>query len=268
MPSARALALALAVAAAAAAAAQRLVWADEFDGPAGAAPSAANWDFDVGGQGWGNEELEFFTSARANSALDGEGRLAIVARNDAASLPPNVTCWYGPCLYTSARLTTRGLVQLEFGRVEARLRLPCGQGLWPAFWLLGADIDKVGWPACGEIDVMEQVGYEPRTVHASLHGPGFGITAPAALRGDRVCGADDFHVFAADWAPDSVAFAVDGAPFANFSRAQVGGAPWPFDAPMFVLLNLAVGGDWPRAPNASTPFPATLLVDYVRAFQL
>ncbi|MBL0277568.1 MAG: glycoside hydrolase family 16 protein [Anaeromyxobacter sp.] len=238
----------------------KVTWQDEFDGPAGQAPDPASWSADIGTD-WGNAQLEFDTDRPENVALDGAGHLVITARKET----------YQGSAYTSARLLTKEKVVTRFGRVEARMKLPSGQGLWPAFWLLGANIDQVGWPTCGEIDVMEYRGQEPLVVHGTLHGPGYSggnpITASTSLPGPA--GFDqDFHVFAVEWDAGLVAFEVDGRVYAAVSREDLpAGTSWVFDQPFFVLLNLAVGGTYVGAPNAATTFPQQLVVDYVRISQ-
>ncbi|WP_254631557.1 family 16 glycosylhydrolase [Curtobacterium sp. Csp1] len=173
--------------------------------------------------------------------------------------------------FTSARLKTEGTFTAQYGRVEARIKIPRGQGIWPAFWMLGADIGQVGWPACGEIDVMENVGYEPTIVHATVHGPGYsganGLSA-ACTNPTGAAFADDFHVFGVDWRPDSITWLVDGVERGTVTRAAVGTNPWVFDKPFFVVLNVAVGGTWPGSPDATTRFPQQMLVDWVRVWQL
>ncbi len=193
------------------------------------------------------------------------GNLVITATTAAAH-----TCWYGQCQYTSARLQTKGLFQQAYGRFEARIKVPAGQGLWPAFWMLGDDIDMVGWPQCGEIDIMENIGKEPGTVHGSLHGPGYSggnpLTASFVLPGGANF-ADDFHVFAIEWEPNVVRFYVDTTLYETRTSADVpAGDTWVFDHPFFVLLNVAVGGGWPGDPDGTTVFPQTMLVDYVRVY--
>lgn len=235
-----------------------LLAADEFDGPAGTAPNPGIWRFDTGAGGWGNAELQTYTDSRRNSALDGAGNLVITARREADGS------------YTSARLKTEGTFTAQYGRIEARIRIPRGQGLWPAFWMLGADIGQVGWPACGEIDVMENVGYEPGVVHGTVHGPGYsgaqGLTA-SYTQPSGAAFADDFHVFGVDWRPGSVTWTVDGVARRTVTRADVGSSPWVFDKPFFVLLNIAVGGTWPGSPDATTRFPQQMTVDWVRVRQ-
>lgn len=229
-------------------------WSDEFDGASGSLPDAAKWTYDLGGGGWGNQELQTYTNLPENVRLDGEGHLIIHVSST-------------PTGYTSARLKTQGRLAFQHGRVEVRVKLPGGQGIWPAFWMLGANITSVGWPACGEIDVMENVGREPSTNHGTLHGPGYsggsGISSTYTLSGGRKF-SDDFHVFAIQWAPQSVTFSVDGTVYATVTPAALRGASWVFDAPFFLILNVAVGGTFPGAPDATTVFPQEMIVDYVR----
>jgi beta-glucanase (GH16 family) len=243
-----------------------LVWADEFDAPAGTPPDPSRWTYDLGdgGRGWGNEELEWYTDRPENAAHDGEGNLVITARE----AEPGLRCWYGPCRYTSARLLTRGLFELTYGRIEARLKVPSGVGLWPAFWMLGADIETVGWPASGEIDVMENVGRQPRLLYGTIHGPGY--SGSQGYGGTLLMEqplADDFHVFAVDWTPERITWTVDGVRYHEATPADVAPDAWVYDHPFFLLLNLAVGGQFGGDVSATTRFPATYLVDHVRVYQ-
>jgi beta-glucanase (GH16 family) len=244
------------------------VWSDEFDGPAGASFDRTKWTADVGGSGFGNQEREFYTTRPENVALDGEGHLVITAR---AELPsPDFSCWYGSCRYTSARLKTQGLMSQAYGRFEARIRIPRGQGLWPAFWMLGNDVDTAGWPTSGEIDVMENVGREPLVVHGTLHGPGYSGSNGISSTEGLVSGAfaDDFHVFAVAWWPSEIRWYMDGIMYHRVaSRELPTGGTWVFDHPFFLLLNVAVGGAWPGDPDGSTSFPQTMVVDYVRVYR-
>ena len=247
----------------------KLVWNDEFDGAKGAGVDRARWGAEVGGEGWGNHELEYYTDDRKNAHLDGRGHLIIKALKE--TLPPEFKCWYGRCRYTSARLTTKKKFARAYGRFEARMKLPSGQGVWPAFWLLGDDIDAVGWPACGEIDAMENIGREPSLVHGTIHGPGYsganGVGAPYALPGGRRF-ADDYHTFAVEWEPGEIRWYVDGVLYQTRGATDLPpGAKWVYDHPFFVILNLAVGGDWPGAPDETTSMPQTMSVDYVRAYE-
>src|SRR5664279_5988467 len=242
-----------------------LVWSDEFNGPNGSAVDRSKWVLETGGNGWGNQELEFYTDRIENASVH-DGNLAITAISEKYTGHGGVTR-----NYTSARLKTKGKFSQTYGRFEARIKILYGQGMWPAFWMLGDDIDKVGWPACGEIDIMENVGKEPAIIHGSIHGPGYvggtGIEAPYTLPGKQRF-PDDFHVFAIEWDPDSVSFYVDHDLYVRRTRADLQpGWKWVFDKPFFLILNLAVGGDWPGDPDSTTVFPQTMLVDYVRVYQ-
>jgi len=244
------------------------VWHDEFDGPAGASFDRAKWVADTGGKGFGNQEREFYTTRAENVALDGDGHLVITARAEPASSA--YQCWYGRCLYTSTRLKTKGLFAQAYGRFEARIRIPRGRGLWPAFWMLGADIDSVHWPQSGEIDIMENIGREPAIAHGTLHGPGYS-GAGGIGRADTLSQgayADDFHIFAVAWRPTEIRWYVDGRHYHRMTPADLPpGTKWVFDHPFFLLLNVAVGGGWPGDPDASTTFPQQMVVDYVRAYR-
>jgi beta-glucanase (GH16 family) len=215
--------------------------------------------YDTGADGWGNQELENYTDTRDNSYLDGAGHLVIEARQPA------------PGKYTSARLKTLEKYAVEYGRIEARIQLPSGQGIWPAFWMMGADIKKVGWPACGEIDVMENIGREPSVIHGTVHAPGYsgagGISASYSLSGEQRFAAG-YHVFAVEWSQQSIQFFVDGAGYQTVTPASLPrNAPWAFSHPFFLLLNVAVGGSWPGNPDATTVLPQKMFVDYVRVYQ-
>ena len=240
------------------------VWQDEFDGAAGATFDRTRWTADTGGNGFGNQEREFYTTNTENVALDGNGHLVITARVDSSH-----TCWYGTCRYTSARLKTQGLYAHAYGRFEARIKIPRGQGLWPAWWMLGANIGSAGWPQCGEIDIMENIGREPTVVHGTAHGPGYsggnGIGAPDTL--SQGAFADDFHVYAVSWQPQQIVWSVDGHVYHRLAPANLpAGAQWVYNQPFFLLLNVAVGGSWPGDPDSTTTFPQQMVVDYVRVY--
>lgn len=251
-----------------------LVWSDEFDGPAGSQPDFGVWTPELGdgrangNPGWGNAERQAYTDDPANLFLDGEGNLVIRVLETGGDAP---LCYYGtPCEYTSARILTAGTVEVTYGRVEARLKLPRGQGIWPAFWMLGSDFGQVGWPESGEIDIMEHIGREPNMVHGTIHGPGYAGAAGIG-RGTTLPGggpvADDFHVFAIDWTPTSITWSVDGVPFSTLTPDDLpSGARWVYDHPFFLILNVAVGGYWPGYPDATSVFPQEMLVDYVRVY--
>jgi beta-glucanase (GH16 family) len=240
----------------------RLTWSDEFDGPAGQSPDPARWGFDIGTgvDGWGNQQLEYDTDRPENASLDGAGNLAITARRES----------YQGSEYTSARMLTQGLFTQRYGRFEARIRLPRGQGVWPAFWLLGDDVDTNVWPACGEIDIMEYRGQEPQRVTGSLHGPGYSGGGAVTGARDLPGGAgfdEDFHVFAIEWTPDWIAWELDGAVWqVVVPKGLPAGGTWVFDHPFFVLLNVAVGGNYVGPPDPAV-FPQTMLVDYVRVYE-
>ncbi|MEU1280764.1 family 16 glycosylhydrolase [Streptomyces sp. NPDC005805] len=246
-----------------AAGAAAVTFSDDFNGPAGSAVDGSKWQTETG-DNVNNHERQYYTAGNRNAALDGQGNLVITARREN---PGNYQCWYGRCEYTSARLNTAGRFTTTYGHVEARLKVPRGQGMWPAFWMLGNDIGQVGWPASGEIDVMENVGFEPSTVHGTLHGPGYsgagGIGAGYTLPGGQKF-ADNFHTFAVDWSPNEVTWSVDGQVYQRRTPADLGGRQWVFDKPFFLILNLAVGGYWPGDPDGSTVFPQQLVVDHVR----
>jgi beta-glucanase (GH16 family) len=243
----------------------KLVWSDEFDGPADTAPDPLKWGYDIGGGGWGNNELQTYTSRTQNSFHDGEGRLIIKAIRETLTGPDGI-----PRNFTSARLLTKGKFQQRYGRFEARIKVPFGQGIWPAFWMLGNDIDSVGWPSCGEIDVMEHVGREPTVNHGSLHGPGY--SGGNSLSGrytlpDQQRFADDFHVFAMEWEPGTIRFYVDDLLYATRTTSDVpASGRWVFDHPFFMIMNIAVGGNFPGNPDDTTVFPQTMIVDYVRVY--
>ena len=238
----------------------RLVWSDEFDQPDGTSPNPAKWGYDTGGKGLGNKELEYYTSRTNNARIEG-GKLVIEARKED----------FGGKNYTSARLLTKDKCSWTYGRFEARIKIPRGQGVWPAFWLLSTNIGSVGWPTCGEIDIMENIGREPGMAHGTVHGPGYsgdsGIGGPVTLPGGVVV-ADDFHVFAVECEPESVAWFMDGRKYFSITPASLPNkARWVFNQPKFMLLNFAVGGAWPGYPDATSTFPQRMIVDYVRVYE-
>ncbi|MCO1577608.1 glycoside hydrolase family 16 protein [Crossiella sp. SN42] len=245
------------------------VWSDEFNGPNGGGVDRNKWNFDIGNaqaNGWGNNELQYYTDRTSNAATDGAGNLVITARRETHG-----QCWNGrACDYTSARLLTKGKFERAYGRFEARMKLPYGQGIWPAFWMLGNNFPGTRWPDCGEIDIMENIGREPTTVHGTIHGPGYsgaqGIGASKASPDGRPY-SQNFHTFAIEWSPTDIKWFVDGQLFQRRTPADLGGRRWVFDHPFFMILNLAVGGNWPGNPDGSTVFPQRLTVDYVRVFE-
>ncbi|HTI71145.1 MAG TPA: glycoside hydrolase family 16 protein [Candidatus Limnocylindria bacterium] len=243
----------------------QLVWADEFDGPDKSAPNPAKWKQEQGGNGWGNKELETYTTRPENVRVEG-GQLVIEARQE------NYTGKDGKMRpYTSARLKTHQLASWAYGRIEARIQIPRGQGIWPAFWMMGENIDTAGWPGGGEIDIMENIGKEPGTVHGTIHGPGYsgagGIGHPYKLPDGKAL-ADDYHLYAVEWVTNAITWLVDDHAYATIKASDLpAGKKWVYDHPHFILLNLAVGGYWPGNPDATTQFPQKMKVDYVRVWQ-
>jgi beta-glucanase (GH16 family) len=241
-----------------------LSWSDEFNGANGSAPDATKWAFEQGGGGWGNGELETYTNRSQNAQVQ-DGNLVITAIKETYTGPDG-----NSREYTSARLTTKGLFSQSSGKFEARIKIPYGQGLWPAFWLLGNDISTNGWPTCGEIDIMENVGRYPATVYGTLHGPGYsggnGISSSSSLATGKF--ADEFHVYGVEWEGTQIRFYLDGILSYTRTSADIPtGSVWVFDHPFFIILNVAVGGAWPGAPDGTTVFPQKMLVDYVRVYR-
>jgi beta-glucanase (GH16 family) len=246
--------------------ARHLVWSEAFAGPAGTSPDPTKWSFDTGGNGWGNNELQYYTSRPSNAALDGHGDLVITARRETYKGPDGVTRGY-----TSARLQTLDKFEFTYGLLEARIQVPTGQGLLPGFWTLGSDAyaSETAWPGCGETDVMEVLGSEPNVLNGTVHGPWPSL--PNGVGGTDVSPTPlsaGFHVYGVEWAPDRISFLLDGSVYKTVTPSDLpSGSAWPFNRPEFLLLNLAVGGDWPGSPSASTTFPAQLRVNWVRVWQ-
>ena len=246
--------------------ARTLVWSDEFNGSNGSRPDPAKWITVTNDSGYGNNELEYYTSRPVN-VRDSNGVLMLTARREKYTGKDGQTR-----LYTSGRIESRDRFKLKYGRIEARIKLPRGQGIWSAFWMLGSNFARVGWPDCGEIDIMENVGFEPSKVHGSLHGPGYSgghpLTGIYTLPGGRRF-SDGYHVFALEWAPRAIRFYVDGVLYETQTPKDVpAGHRWVFDHPFYIILNVAVGGFWPGNPDATTKFPQTMRVDYVRVYRL
>ncbi len=241
-----------------------LVFEDEFNGEAGATINTDNWNFEIGnGQnGWGNNELQYYTNRPENVALDGEGNMVITAiREQFQGFP-----------FTSARITTKDKVEQQYGRFEARIKMPGGRGVWPAFWMLGSDIDEIPWPTVGEIDITELRGQEPNITIGSVHGPGYSggnaISGSYVIENDRFDA--DFHEYAIEWTEDTIEYYLDGIRFNIITKDDVPqGAEWVFnERPFFMILNIAVGGNFVGFPVDSTPLPQTMVVDYVRIYSI
>jgi beta-glucanase (GH16 family) len=242
----------------------RLTWSDEFNGPNGSSPDPAKWVRETGGKGFGNNELETYTNRLINAHLE-DGHLVITARKEDLTGPDGI-----PRHYTSARLNTFGHFSQAYGRFEASIQLPTGKGIWPAFWLLGDDIDITPWPKSGEIDTIENIG-DPTTIFSTIHGPGYsgdkGISAKFPLpTGESV--ATGYHLYAVEWSPNDIKFFFDDHLIVERTPADLPpNTHWVYDHPFFILLNLAVGGDWPGSPDQTTTFPQQMLVDYVRVYE-
>lgn len=243
---------------------KELVMADEFD--TDGAPNSGIWNYDIGDgtanglpAGWGNGELQYYTDRSDNVTVQ-NGLLIITAKEES----------FGNSNYTSARLLTKGKFEQTYGRFEARIRLPNGKGLWPAFWLLGDDSNGAEiWPQIGEIDIMEYVGDEPSTVFGTVHGPGYSggesISKSYKLDNDRF--DNGFHIFGVEWGPDYINWYVDDVLYNQLTPEDVPGE-WVFNrGPFYIILNVAVGGALPGSPNEETVFPQTMLVDYVRVYK-
>jgi len=238
----------------------RLIWQDEFNGKAGEKPDASRWVHDLGAGGWGNKELQSYTDLPQNAQRDGRGSLVIRAVKEKDGS------------FTSARLKTLGKFQGQYLKVVARMKVPRGQGLWPAFWMLGVTFPREGWPNCGEIDIMEHIGKEPNSAYGTVHGPGYsgkdGISGKQQLPKGKYFG-DEFHEFAVEWRPSEIVFTVDSARFHTVRpKTLPAGTPWVFNRPFFLILNLAVGGEWPGYPDKTTVFPAVFTIDWIRVYQL
>ena len=233
-----------------------LVWQDEFSTPG--APDAAKWTYDIGNgpnnDGWGNAELQSYTN-RAENIVIADGKLKITAIKNGNA-------------FTSARIKTQGLFEQGYGRIEASIKLPYGPGIWPAFWMIGNDVNTKGWPQCGEIDIMEGRGQEPNIIHGTVHGPGYSagaaITASYGLQNARF--DTDYHLFAVEWTENCIDFYVDDVLYSRITPEKVTGN-WVYDHPFFIILNVAVGGNYVGWPTTSTPFPQTMYVDYVKVYK-
>lgn len=235
-----------------------LAWSDEFSG---SALNPVNWNQETGNGtgGWGNNELEYYTSRLQNTFLS-SGNLIIEARKEAI----------GGFNYSSGRMTTQNKKVFKFGRIDIRAKLPVGKGIWPALWMLGANIPSVGWPACGEIDIMELVGNYPGRVTGTMHWKAVNGTNVSKGANYNLSGGDfsqQFHVFTIVWEQDIIKWYVDDQLYLTNTLADVGAANYPFNANQFFIFNVAVGGDWPGSPDVSTAFPQRMFVDYIRVFQ-
>jgi beta-glucanase (GH16 family) len=238
-----------------------VVWNEDFNGAAGTGVDTSKWNFDTGGSGFGNQELEYYTSGTSNVAMDGQGHLAITARKGSGG---HNDCWNGTCQFTSGRIQTAGKFTQQYGHIEARIQVPNGSGLWPAFWMLGGS----NWPTDGEIDIMEVVGRDPNRLYGTLHGPGY--SGGNSFGGQLLAGSpwyQAFHNYAVDWSPNLIVWTVDGQEYFRATPASLqaakGNVSWVYEHPFFVILNLAVGGNFGAGNPASLPTESKMLVDYV-----
>lgn len=239
-----------------------LVWSDEFNDKVVTKPNASNWSYDIGTgtDGWGNQELQYYTDRLDVVSVAGDGNLKIVAKKESL----------GGRDYISGRIISKNKVTQQYGRIEARIKTPSGPGIWPAFWMLGQNIDSVQWPNCGEIDILEQKGQQPNTILSSIHGAGYSggnsITKSYSLMNDRF--DNDFHVYAVEWYQDRLDFFVDDYLYHRIEKSTVlEKGTWSFDQPFYIILNLAVGGNLVGYPNVNTSFPQTMQIDYVRVYK-
>jgi beta-glucanase (GH16 family) len=235
----------------------QLVMQDEFDTDGTLDSSLWEYEIGTGDNGWGNNELQYYSNRNENISVQ-NGKLLITAQKED----------YQGSAYTSARILTKGKFEQKYGRFEAKIRVPYGQGIWPAFWLLGNDIDEVSWPQCGEIDIMEYRGQEPTLLHGSVHGPGYSGGSPVTKTYELVNDRFDtgFHIFGIEWGPKYINYYVDDVLYNQITPADADGE-WVFDHPFYIIINLAVGGSFAGSPNEETVFPQTMLVDYVRVYK-
>ncbi len=243
----------------------QLVWSQEFDEET---IDTSVWNFEIGNghakgiPGWGNAELEYYAT---DNAFIEDGCLVIEAREE------TVSDEYGTYDYTSARLTTEGKYEIHYGKIEIRAKLPKGQGIWPALWMLGSDIGEVGWPNCGEIDIMEMLGHDTKTIYGTAHGPGYsgGASIGVPYTDGETDFSEDFHVFSIEWDEDEVEWYVDGYLYHILSKDELAemGLNWVFDHPFFLIMNVAVGGYWPGYPDETTTFPQRMYIDYIRVYE-
>ena len=257
----------------------KLLWSDEFNGKKGSAPSAKTWSREIGGGGWGNSERQYYTDKALNASMDGAGRLVITAKRISNEYAEQVSEDSGTedilnrcseCQFTSARMKTARKVSFQYGRIEARMKLPQGIGTWPAFWMLGGDLlDGVPWPECGEIDIMEFRGDIPDQATSAIHGP---TTPQGSGLGARYLSmaplSDGYHTYAIEWKKNSIDFIVDGRVNGTYTSQDTGARGWVYNQEFFIILNLAMGGTY--AGEYIDPYlnQAQLNVDYIRFYSV
>ncbi|SHK46001.1 glycoside hydrolase family 16 protein [Epilithonimonas mollis] len=237
-----------------------LIWSDDFNGAKGASPDASKWNYDIGKgtDGWGNQELQYYTDRPENVMLDGKGNLVITAKKEN----------YSGSSYTSGRIKTQGLFAQKYGKIESRIKTPSGPGIWPAFWMLGDNINTTPWPACGEVDIMELKGHTPNVVHSTLHGPGYSagsaLTKSYGLQNSRF--DQGYHIFGMEWKENQIDFFVDGYLY-HREKSTDTSKDWVFNHSFFLIMNIAVGGNFVGFPTDSTLFPQQMYIDYIRVYK-
>lgn len=247
---------------------RQLLWSDEFSGAANALPDSKNWGYETGGYGWGNQELECYTNAPGNVSTDGSGHLVITALKQ-----PGHVCSDGKYNdFTSARILTQNKFSTKYGQIEMRAKLPNTSGTWPAFWALGTDIAKVGWPLAGETDIVEAIGSKPNAIVGTLHGPKSDGTTPFLISRPKDAGPDlsaSFHVYGINWTANQITFTFDGKSYGTVTRSDVtkAGGQWVWDKNFYLLLDLAVGGNYPGPPDATAVWPQTYTIDWIRVYE-
>jgi beta-glucanase (GH16 family) len=235
----------------------KLSWSDEFN--YNGLPDSTKWSYDVGGNGWGNNELEYYTNSSLANASVNDGTLKIKAIHENKDGRN----------YTSARLLTKGKKEFTYGKIEIRAKLPQGRGLWPAIWMLGANAEKTGWPLCGEIDIMEHVGYEKDSILGTIHTKAYNhvIGTQKSKKTYIENPYEQFHLYSIEWTPEKIDFFLDNKLYNHFENEHKTIAEWPFDSPFFLIMNIAVGGGLGGKMGVDeSVFPATLEVDYVRVY--
>ena len=250
---------------------RKLVWADEFTSDG--LPDPSKWTYEEGFVR--NQESQYYTRARSENARVANGVLILEARKEQfpnARYEAGSTSWQRKefAAYTSASLTTEGKAVWRYGRIEVRAKLPTGRGTWPAIWMLGVNRREVSWPRCGEIDIMENVGYDPDTISANIHTEAYNHVKKTN-KGARVTVArpyDSFHIYAVEWTPERMDFFVDERMYFSFTNEKTGTAAWPYDQPFYLILNVAIGGSWGGSKGIDdTIFPQRMEVDYVRVYE-
>lgn len=247
---------------------KKLLWAEEFNSAAGTVPNPRFWNYDLGGGGWGNKELQWYTDN--NVSTNGSGALVISAEKVPELSDDDLPyeC-FGTCQYFSSRILTKGKLRFKYGRIETRIQFPSGTGTWPAFWLLGSNIDAKSWPLSGEIDVIELRGREPNLAIGTVHGPGYsGAEGKTGVKRTAVSLADGFHVYAIDWAPNKITWYLDGKIFHTVTSKSVPKGKYVFNQDFFLIMNLAMGGEFDGGQMDTSIEKAEYKIDYIRYYSL